>query len=611
MRMLRDLVGETLGDRYHLVARVAGGGMGEVYRAHDMLLDRAVAVKVLQPTLASDPELVERFKQEARAAARLTHPNVVGVYDWGSQDERTYYMVMEYVAGTDLRDVLVARGALPPGQAAGLVASICEALAAAHATGLVHRDVKPENVLIARGGTVKVADFGIAAVADADRTAPGGVVPGTLRYLSPEQAAGARATAASDIWAAGAILGEVVTGMPPALGSGAELLRSRAADPPRAPSEFDRRVPAAIDDIVVTACAIDPNDRFESAAAMADALRRVESDLHDEIHLDDLVGEVTGEIRLPDLEPTTFAPRGRERKPSNVRRGAIALVIALLALGLGRGAWTMFGPQDVAVPELIGLTLPGAEAAAADTGLDIDIAGRTRAPGTSEGEVLIQAPEAGTLREGSAIEIVVSAGSPKIDVPDLVGLDLPVARVRLATRQLEVGRVETRFATEPEGAVIAQSISGTQLEWGTSIDLVVSRGPRDIAVPDVTKMKLKDARVALEQAGFKLTVVDVYSNDIPAGKVVYTTPAGGSTAAEGSTIEVAVSVGPRFEKVTVPDVRNMTVAAARARLENLGLRVWIREVGDSCGENGTVADTDPLPGTVVRENDRIALFVVC
>ncbi|HEV3473584.1 MAG TPA: protein kinase, partial [Actinomycetota bacterium] len=352
MRMLRDLVGETLGGRYHLVARVAGGGMGEVYRAHDMLLDRAVALKILQPSLASDPDLVERFKQEARAAARLTHPNVVAVYDWGSEDDRTYYMVMEYVPGTDLRDVLVSRGALPPGQAAGIVASVCDALEAAHATGLVHRDVKPENVLIARNGTVKVADFGIAAVADADRTAPGGVVSGTLRYLSPEQAAGDQASAASDIWAAGAILGELVTGMPPSMGSGAELLRSRASEAPRRPSEVDKKVPPAIDQIVLTACALDPGARFASAGAMAEALRQVKTEVPDEIHLDDLVSDITGDIQLPDLEPTTFTRRGRERQPSKTRRIAMVMVVALVALGLGRGAWTVFGPQAVVVPEL-------------------------------------------------------------------------------------------------------------------------------------------------------------------------------------------------------------------------------------------------------------------
>ncbi|MDQ3964360.1 MAG: PASTA domain-containing protein [Actinomycetota bacterium] len=608
--MLRDLVGETLGNRYHLVARIAGGGMGEVYRAHDMLLDRAVALKILQPTLASDPDLVQRFKQEARAAARLTHPNVVAVYDWGSEDERTYYMVMEFVPGTDLRDVLVARGALPPGQAAGIVASVCDALDAAHATGLVHRDVKPENVLIARNGTVKVADFGIAAVADADRTAPGGVVPGTLRYLAPEQAAGEQATAASDIWAAGAILGELVTGMPPALGSGAELLRSRANAAPRPPSELDGRVPMAIDDVVMTACAVDPGARYPSAGAMAEALRRVSNELPDEIHVDDLVGEVTGDIRLPDLEPTTFGRRDRHQRHSKTRRVAIALVVALIALGLGRGAWTVFGPQDVAVPQLVGLTLPGAEAAAADTGLEIDISDRARAPGTSEGEVLVQRPAGGVLREGAAVELVISAGPPLIAVPDLEDLPLPIAKVRLASRQLEVGDVDTRFSTEPEGTVISQSAADRQLEWGSELNLVVSRGPRDVAVPDVTRMPIKEARAVLEAAGFKVAVVDVYSNGVAAGKVVYTNPAGGAQAPEGSEIEVAKSVGPRYAKVKVPDVRNMTMGAARSQLEDLGLRVWIRWVGEEC-DNGTVADTDPLPGTVVRENDRIALFIVC
>src|SRR3712207_1288370 len=181
---MQDIVGDTLAGRYRLLSRLAGGGMGEVYRAHDHLLDRAVAVKVLQPSLASDPELVDRFKAEARAAARLSHPNVVAVYDWGSENEHTYFMVMEFVAGTDLRDVLVSRGCLEPGQAAEIVAALCDALGAAHARGLVHRDVKPENVLIARDGQVKVADFGIAVVVDADRTSPGGTVTGTLRYLA-------------------------------------------------------------------------------------------------------------------------------------------------------------------------------------------------------------------------------------------------------------------------------------------------------------------------------------------------------------------------------------------------------------------------------------------
>ncbi|MGH2736186.1 MAG: protein kinase domain-containing protein, partial [Actinomycetota bacterium] len=276
MRVLRDLVGQCLSGRYRLIARLAGGGMGEVYRAHDLLLDRPVAVKVMHPSLAADPALVERFKAEARAAARLSHPNVVAVHDWGAESDETYYMVMEYVSGSDLRDLLTAAGTLDSDAALGVVAAVCDALQAAHGGGLVHRDVKPENILIARDGTVKVADFGIAALAGVDRT-DGGPILGTLRYLSPEQAAGREATDASDLWAAGAVLYELVTGRPPPNGTSAETLHRRATEPPEAPSEVNPLLGGELDEIVLRACAVDPGERFGSAAEMAAALRTVGS----------------------------------------------------------------------------------------------------------------------------------------------------------------------------------------------------------------------------------------------------------------------------------------------------------------------------------------------
>ncbi|MDQ3645383.1 MAG: protein kinase, partial [Actinomycetota bacterium] len=314
MKVMRDLVGETLSHRYRLVARVAGGGMGEVYRGHDLLLDRSVAVKILQPSLAQDPELVERFRAEARAAARLTHPNIVGVHDWGCEGDRTYYMVMEYVSGTDLRDVLVARGSLQQRQAVEIVASVCDALHVAHLKGLVHRDVKPENILLNRSGEVKVADFGIAIVVDADRTSPGGMIPGTLRYLSPEQARGAHATAASDLWAAGAVLSELLTGLPPLQGAGPELLTRRAQEPPRPPSSWDPEIPEELDEIVLKACALDPAQRFGNAVEMAGALRRIATfRLAEAEPLEALLDQVTGETSVIDSDLTLFqdsnAPR--------------------------------------------------------------------------------------------------------------------------------------------------------------------------------------------------------------------------------------------------------------------------------------------------------------
>ena len=310
---MRDLAGECLSDRYRVIKRLAGGGMGDVYRGHDLLLDRPVAVKVLQSNLAADPEHLERFKAEARSAARFSHPCVVAVYDWGSEGEDTYYMVMEYVSGSDLRDLLVRRAEIDRGVVLEIMAEVCDALEAAHSVGLVHRDIKPENILIARDGKVKVADFGIAIVADADRSASRTIL-GTLRYLSPEQAQGHEATRHSDIWAAGAVLSELLTGRPPPHGSGAEALQLRARQTPTRPSDLDPTIPPEIDDIVMRACALEPEDRFANAAEMGDAIRAVNVEAWG--RKAPVVGamfkDVTGEVRPADMEPTSFDPNVEE-----------------------------------------------------------------------------------------------------------------------------------------------------------------------------------------------------------------------------------------------------------------------------------------------------------
>lgn len=614
MKLMRDLVGETLSSRYRLIARVAGGGMGEVYRGHDLLLDRTVAVKVLQPNLATDPELVARFKAEARAAARLTHPNVVAVYDWGAEDVSTYYMVMEYVPGTDLRDVLVTRGSVDIPQALEIVASVCDALAAAHAGGLVHRDVKPENVLIARSGTIKVADFGIAAAAGVDRLSPGPSISGTLRYLAPEQAGGREATVASDLWAAGALLSELLTGMPPLQGAGNDLLRRRATEAPLAPSALGTKIPRRVDEIVLKACAVDPAQRYTSALEMGAALRRAASELAPPAPLEDLLDEVTGEIRLPDMEPTDFAPRGQHRSRSGRRRVktlSLLLLAALVVLGGARGIAALVAPEQVDVPALVGMSEDEAEDATEMAGLGLAIEGRTHDFSSEPGEVISQEPTGGSITEGETIAVILSKGPPPFRVPDLTGMSLDIARISLRMHKLELGGVSMRFDLAPKGTVIEQEDTKDKLDWGTRVDVVVSKGPASIDVPDVSGMTVEKATAALKDAGFKVAVTDVYSDDVAPGRVVTTVPPGPTQAPEGSTIEIQRSIGPKFKELTMPDVRNMTLDAARNKLERMGLRVSVREVGGSCGGGGTVADTDPLPGTKVRENDRVALFVVC
>lgn len=615
MRLMRDLVGSTLNDRYRLVARIAGGGMGEVYRGHDLLLDRAVAVKVLQPALASDPELVDRFRLEARAAARLTHPNVVGVYDWGAEDDLTYYMVMEYVPGTDLRDVLVSRGCLEPAQAAEVTAALCDALHAAHCEGLVHRDVKPENVLLARNGKVKVADFGIAVIVDADRTVPGGI-PGTLRYLSPEQARGEKATASSDIWAAGAVLAESLTGRPPLHGTGGDLLRRRAEERPVAPSALDHRLPTELDDIVLRSCALDPEERYANAAEMAHALRHaIAFSLPEAPHVTALVEDVTGEVSLVGEEPTTHIDRSARRYRRRralmqrlKRTAAVLVVVALLGLGAVKGAPFLFGPAMVDVPDVLRLTEDDATERLDELGFKVEVETR-RDKFEPTGEVLKQEPFSGRLEEGSTVTLIVSSGPPRKNLPPLEGKTLEDAESILERKGMERGSTRREWNIEVEkGRVVSYSPAGRRLPWGTVIDLVVSRGARPLEIPDVAGMSLKKAAAALEEAGFvaAAATTDAYSEDIAAGRIIGTEPGATEMAPEGSEVTLVVSAGPEFEEIRLPDVRQMSLGAARNELQELGLRV---RVVQTCDGGSIVTETDPLSGEIVRENDLIALFV--
>jgi len=609
MRLMRDLVGETLSGRYRMVARIAGGGMGDVYRGHDLLLDRAVAVKVLQPSLAADPELVDRFRLEARAAARLTHPNVVGVYDWGEEPDGTPYMVMEYVPGTDLRDVLVARGALEPAQACEVVASVCEALAAAHAEGLIHRDIKPENILLARGGQVKVADFGIALFGDAERT-EGTTIAGTLRYLAPEQARGEEAVAASDVWAAGALLFECLTGRPPSQGAGGDLLQKRAVEEPVEPSRLEPLLPPDLDDVVLRACALDPAARYAGAADMAADLRRVAvRSLPDAASVRSLLEDVTVEIRLPDMEPTVAGPqqKARRRKRSRAPRlvAIVALVALLLAGGVRAGA-ALLGPREVVVPSVAGMTLEEARRAADEVNLVVEVVGRERSRSVERGGIISQDPATGVLIEGEAIAVILSKGPPLVRVPAVAGRDVADAMAALEAARLVVGERSEEWSVEHEaGTVIRATIRGRVTE-GTTVGLVVSRGPRSLEIPDVAGLPADKAAARLERAGFEPVRTDVYSDDVPVGRVVSTDPAAGLEADEASSVTIYVSIGPEFEEITLPDVRGMDVERAKKRLTSLGLRV---QVVVSCEGGTTVVETDPRASSTVRENDRIALFV--
>jgi len=617
MKVMRDLAGECLSDRYRVIKRLAGGGMGDVYRGHDLLLDRPVAVKVLQSNLAADPEHLERFKAEARSAARFSHPCVVAVYDWGSEGEDTYYMVMEYVSGSDLRDLLVRRAEIERGVVLEIMAEVCDALEAAHSVGLVHRDIKPENILIARDGKVKVADFGIAIVADADRSTSRTIL-GTLRYLSPEQAQGHEATRHSDIWAAGAVLSELLTGRPPPHGSGAEALQLRARQTPTRPSDYDPTIPPEIDDIVMRACALEPEHRFANAAEMGDAIRAVNVEAWG--RKAPVVGamfeDVTGEVRPVDMEPTSFDPkskkarvRRRERVRSRRRTAVLGSMLAiLLAFGGARAIAAYTAPDRVDVPSLEGMSRARAAGVLDDLDLDLAVQRREQSRTVEAGDVISQRPAGGTLLlEGKSVSVVLSSGPPKVNVPDLTGMTRSQLEVRLKASGLELGEVTNEFSLEPRGTVVSQTPESRKVRWGGTVSVVLSKGPQSFEVPQVVGLKYAAAARALKSSGFNAVRVDSYSDDVPEGRIASVEPGEGQSIPEGSDINLYVSIGPEFEKLTMPDVRNLPLDEASATLRSNGLRI---DVVQSCGGNGTmVVDTDPVAGVTVRENDVVALFV--
>ncbi|CAN5695664.1 Stk1 family PASTA domain-containing Ser/Thr kinase [soil metagenome] len=613
MRLMRDLIGATLSGRYRLLTRIAGGGVGDVYQARDERLNRLVAVKVLECSVAEDDELIERFREEARAAARLTHPNIVSVYDWG-QDEDLCYMVMEYVGGSDLRDLLVAEGSLEPGQAVEVVTAVCGALAAAHGAGLVHRDIKPENVLIASAGEIKVADFGIAAVADAERAAQGAHVPGTAHYLSPEQARGEEATPQSDVWAAGVLLAELLTGRLPLRGE--SDLRRRSGQEPVPPSYFVPSVPRDVDAIVMRACAIDPVERFEDAGTMAAALGRVAArSVPDAPPVTSLVDDLARRVHLPDAGRISRRnSRAEPRRTGRQRRRRLRLArLAVVLAGLGALVWVggnavpaVLGPAEVAVPDLVGLSPERADHRAEAVGLDMKIVDERRTLAEPEGRIVAQSRTGGQLKEGSTLRVVLSSGPPKTKVPPVTGLLREGARERLQAAHLRVGRVTSHHSARPAGLVLAQRPTGGKLERGAGVDLVLSAGLRPVTVPDVLGMTEAKATKTLEAAGFRVEVGTGYSNSVPEGEVISTAPGRDVSTRRGSKVEVVVSSGPQYRKVQLPDVRNLSSDAARRRLESLGLTVTIV---DSCGGGTTVVETEPIAGSTVRQGDKVALYV--
>jgi len=634
------LLGTLLGHRYEVVALIARGGMASVYRAYDRQLDRVVAIKVPRREFAADQRFADQFRREARAAARLGHPNVVTVYDSGD-DRDLPYIVMEHVTGRTLRDVLDEKGRLSPTATAELLAGVAAALDHAHSSGVVHLDVKPENVLLT-ADTVKVADFGLVRAA---RARPEYELAGTAQYIAPEVLRGGVVDGRADIYALGVVAYECLTGRPPFDGPDRDEVARRHLDeriPP--PSRVVADLPAALDYAVLVATDPDVERRYRRASDFTAAIgARRQRWTEEAVRVTTVVppaGEpaavgaqpapgsaaaatvaseqptrglqawaaspspasfVPGwETTPPPLRPTT----GRHPKSGGIglKLGAVAFVLALVASGLY--AWEYLVPRGTTTPDLIGATVPEARQKLADKGLRMVEGPRVADRRIAEGRVVEQSiPPGRTARRRAVIQVRLSSGLPFVAVPALAGQDEDEAGDELTRLRLKVTVTRTNDERVAEGKVIRTSPAAlTRLREGQTVTVVVSAGKPKVQVPDVAGQPLEQARKALTDDGFKVVDRAEPNDQVPAGAVIGTDPPTGTEVERGSQVTLVVSQGTN--QVTVPNVEGMGRDQAIAIIAQAGLRPVI-DVEDLFKDQ--VKKQEPDPGTLVPRGSPVRL----
>lgn len=615
--------GSELGDRYELGHQIGTGGMASVFLAYDTVLDREVAVKVLAERFAADQAFVERFRREASAAAGLNHPNIVAVYDRG-EAEGTYYIVMEYLSGPDLKKVIRDQGPLDPAVAVDNALQILSALSAAHAAGIIHRDIKPQNVMVGEDGRLRVADFGIArADADQQMTEAGSVI-GTAQYLSPEQAQGEETTAASDTYAVGIVLYEMLTGRVPFDGDRpVTVAMKQINEPPVPPRVFAQGIPPELDAVVMKALSKRTEDRFPTAedftAALLDVRAAMPGGQQSTLILTaPAAGAVGATTETQVVGNGSGAGRGGGgngrggggKKKGGAGRPAIwgiaAVIVAALAVALAL-ALTRGGSGMVAVPDVAGFDAPAASKTITDAGLTP--AQRTQASEAVQvGVVIGTQPTAGTeVAATSTITILVSSGPAEVTVPNVVGETLEDAQAALGKAGFDVATEDVESDREI-GTVVRQAPrAGSNAGSGDTITLYVSKGVTKVRVPDVTGSDVGSARSEITSAGLRVggvTEDDGSSGQAP-GTVVGQDPGGGASVAKGTSVSLVIAAQGGS---SVPDVTGSDQATARSKLESLGFTVS-SSGAESTQPAGTVIDQDPQPGSSVPAGSTVTIIV--
>jgi serine/threonine-protein kinase len=618
---MADLAGRLIASRYLVQSLVASGGMASVYRARDSVLEREVALKIIHPHLATDKSFVEKFRREAKMAAKLSHPNLVNVFDQGTDGEITF-LVMEFVPGITLRDAMNDFGLLDASRTLEIIEPLTAGLAAAHSAGILHRDLKPENIFLDDNGNVKLGDFGLAR-AITQHTETGSVV-GTVAYLSPELVTRGQADARSDIYSLGVMIFEMLTGKQPFEGEQAvQIAYQHANDRIPAPSSVKPGVPPLLDEIVLWATARNPKDRPANARELLPVIKRARSDLARGLttNLEDIANtaranwdedfvapdgatEVIDEQLLGQLEYRSEI--ATKLSKANRRTGRLLVLFTFLAVfaSAGSGWWFATGPGGAAsVPELSGRSLEVAIAALEPIGLKV-VEQQEHSLLVPVGFVTRTDPPAGSqVSKQSEITVFVSLGPKQVLVPEVPDADLSEAQALLTASELEPGVVTSFFSTVAAGKVIAFSLpSGTETNQGTVVDIQISLGE----LPDVRNNGAEQAKQELQALGVVVTESLVFSDEVSKGLVVAMVPES-DPLKEGGSVRLDVSKGPEF--ATLPNMVGETVAAAKRALEALGLAVTV-DTDQLTSSYGVVkvARQSPAPGQKVRVGSTVTVY---
>jgi beta-lactam-binding protein with PASTA domain/tRNA A-37 threonylcarbamoyl transferase component Bud32 len=602
---------ETVIDgRYQVLHRVGSGGMAEVYCAQDLQLGRKVALKVLYRRFAEDGEFVERFRREASSAAGLQHQHVVSVYDRGEYDG-TYYIAMEYLDGRSLKRIVQEEAPLDPDRAIGLTIQVLRAARFAHRRGIIHRDFKPQNVIVDAEGRAKVTDFGIARAGASDMTQTGSIM-GTAQYLSPEQAQGEPVSAASDLYSIGIILYEMLTGRVPFEGESAVTIALKQVNErPTPPGAYNSAVGPALETVVMRALEKHPAQRFQDADEFIAALEAAQHGT---------ATTLAPPPPPPPVGPPTVVepvgePYGYPSEPLPPReprdRGRWwwwVLALLLVAGAIVAGVLLFAGGQKETVPTVVGADQASAEAGLRQAGFETDATAKTS--DRPKGEVIGQDPAGGSRAEkGSTVDLTVSDGPAQVVVPQVVGLTRQSAIARLEKRGLKAESTEQSSTTVEKGRVISAAPSeGQKVDKGSSVSLTVSSGPDQADVPEVTGKSYDEAKSQLEAAGFKVTRKDQESADEDPGTVLGQDRKGGTQAPQGSTIQLTVAKEP--SQVAVPDVTGEDQAAAIRRLSAEGFEIdqQSRDVDTPDGD-GVVIEQAPAGGEKAKKGSPVTIVV--